>query len=200
MNQNEFYAKQIYKIESFIALQCSQQGTPKRAQRKLYFNGILEKREFLQHRFLRNAVLFANFRVAFLSCPTKCYFTIFWPIHFETLLECICFYFRCSTSYRKTCLGSENTTPTPKSQRSCSQDYQQGGTTSFHQNVLNALLCFEFVKADLHGTTLSHTTSLRQVYDMTQDLHDNRKGVVGLIYKKQFMSRSQACRKLVVCA
>ena len=53
------------------------------------------------------------------------------------------------------------------------------------------------IKADLHSTTLSHTTNLRQAYDMTQDLHDNGKRVVGLIYKKQFIS--QASRTLVVC-
>ena len=44
------------------------------------------------------------------------------------------------------------------------------------------------LKADLHGTTLSHTTSLRQAYDVTYDLNDNRKRVVGLFYKKQFIS------------
>ena len=43
----------------------------------------------------------------------------------------------------------------------------------------------ESVKADLHGTTLSHTTSLRQAYDVTLDLNGSRKQVVGLIYKKQ---------------
>ena len=46
----------------------------------------------------------------------------------------------------------------------------------------------KFLKANLHGTTLSHTTSLQQAYDMTWDLHDSRKWVVGLIYKTQFMS------------
>ena len=55
---------------------------------------------------------------------------------------------------------------------------------------------FLTLKADLHGTILSHTTSLRQAYDLTQDLHDNHKRAVGLIHKKQVMS--QAFRKLVV--
>ena len=53
------------------------------------------------------------------------------------------------------------------------------------------------LRADLHGTTLSHTTSLRQVCDKTQDLHNNCERVVGLIYKKQFVL--QACGKLVIC-
>ena len=49
------------------------------------------------------------------------------------------------------------------------------------------------------GTTLSHTTSLRQAYDMTYDQHDNRKRVVPGFDLQETIHAAQACRKLVVC-
>ena len=56
-----------------------------------------------------------------------------------------------------------------------------------------------FIKGDLHGTTLSHTTSLRQAYDVTYDQHDNRKRVVPGFDLQETIHAAQACRKLVVC-
>ena len=50
-------------------------------------------------------------------------------------------------------------------------------------NIDNGFFCTysfcEFVKADLHGTTLSHTTSLRQAYDKLTTGLRHRKRVVG---------------------
>ena len=47
--------------------------------------------------------------------------------------------------------------------------------TSRYQSSLFSLSPVEgrVLKADLHGTTLTHTTSLQQAYDMTWDLHDS---------------------------
>ena len=47
--------------------------------------------------------------------------------------------------------------------------------TSRYQSSLFSLSPIEgrVLKADLHGTTLTHTTSLQQAYDMTWDLHDS---------------------------
>ena len=42
----------------------------------------------------------------------------------------------------------------------------------------------DFVKADFHGTTFSHT-KLKLTTFLRHDLHDSRKRVVGLIYKKK---------------
>ena len=55
----------------------------------------------------------------------------------------------------------------------------------------------EFIKADLHGTTLSHTTSLRKAYDMNCFLQIKPTTRLRLSCRSYVMS--QARRKLVVC-
>ena len=55
----------LNRLSIFIALQWSQQGTRQKSIVKIVFNGILhEKREYLWHRFLTNALLFTFYRVA----------------------------------------------------------------------------------------------------------------------------------------